>query len=387
MQGEVNAIYNLMEQWSIECVLLPVQGNEFLQQVLVVDTEGDAGPRYLLQNGSVPIPKVGWVFKCDGVRQIMNKKIREFLSPATSSDKVKHTLGARLERDMYFRLSDAWAIRQERIHERISESEGRDLVVGLSAFHYVASDGVEFMPERAEVLIKKQEVDEGNFGMLELVDVNDQSWKAEKEVADVESGVDRMRLSDFEKEEDAWNNVHANQARHQAVMRDREAEVAASAYQVKTCKQMDKSEGGLKLYARSDAGIELKVGEIIGLRYKEEGQNDLWRLASVRWVKSECESSLNFGVRFISDEAKPMAARGIKGAGEGGEFIRVLIVPELVQNKRELSLITPAAVYDLDSELLINNGKDLRTVRLMSLIETTNTFSRFRFEVIETTES
>ncbi len=389
MQGEVNVIYNLMEEWSVKCVLIPISRGESLRQVLIIDSAGDAGPRYLLKDGSIPMPKHGWVFKCDGVRQIMNKKIREFLSPTASTDGTKQGLRARLERDMYFRLSDAWAIRRERVHERTLESEQRDVVVGLSAFHFVASNGEAFSPERAEMLIKSSGEDEGGLSVsgLELVSEEDLSWKVEEEISDAEAGVAAVRVSDFREKVNAWDSsAYAGQA-HRLEMRDQQAEMTASAYQVRTCDQMDKSEGGLRLHARSDTGVELKVGEIIGLRYQCENQKDLWRLASVRWVKSKGENALDFGVRFISDEAKPMAARGIKGAGEGGEFIRVLIVSERVQNKRELSLLTPAAVYDLDSEVLINNGEELRTVKLTSLIETTNTFSRFRFEVVETAGS
>ena len=381
MQGEVNAIYNLMEQWSSECKLFPFQAGELPDNGLVVDMGADVGAYYLLKDGVRPAPENGWVFMCDGVRSIMNKKIRSFLAPVTTADKVKYSLSERLERDMYFRLSDGWANRRERLHERTEEQDHRGLVVGLSAYHYVMSDGADFEPEKVEVILKKKDSEEGNIAGLELVSEDDDSWKVEKEIASVESGIKRMRLSDFEDEKNVWEDIHANQARHQAVMQDRQAEVASTAYQERTCVQLDKSLGGLKLYAESSSGILLKSGELLGLNYCEATKK-IWRLASVRWVMSDGEGGINFGIRFIADNATPMASRGIKGAGEGGEYIRVLVATEMVQNKRELSLITPAAVYDLDSEVMLNNGKELRQVRLSHMIETTNTFSRFRFEVV-----
>ena len=380
MQGEVNTIYNLMEQWSSECKLMPFIPGDVPTNGLVIDVNEDIGAFHLLKEGGRPAPANGWLFVCDEVRNIMNKKIRSFLAPATAADKVKYSLGERLERDMYFRLSDGWANRRERAHTRTDEREDRGVVVGLSAYHYVTSDGADFEPEAVEVKLKKKDAESGNLAGLELVAEDDESWKVEKEIATVESGVKRMRLSDFEDQKDAWEDIHANQARHQAVMQDRQAEVAATAYTEKTCTQLDKSLGGLKLFADAASGIALKSGELLGLNYCEANKK-IWRLASVRWVMGD-NDGINFGIRFIADNAMPMASRGTKGAGEGGEYIRVLVVSETVQNKREFSLITPAAVYDLDSVVMLNNGKELRHVRLSHMIETTNTFSRFRFEVV-----
>lgn len=383
MQGEVNSIYNLMEHWSAECHLTPLPGDVLPQQSLILNWGDDEGPQYMMKDRVNEFSEHIWLIKCDGVRQIINKKIRGFLAPATSADKVKHTLSARLERDMYFRLSDAWAVRREREHERISENKERTLVVGLNAFHFHMSDGAEFSPERVEVSLKKHVITEGSGLRLELVASDDERWKWEREAAAVEAGMDRNRLSDFERAQDTWENIHANQARHQAIMRDQEAKVAAQAYRVKSCMQVDKSSGGLKLFANAESEIQLKAGEIIGLSFPRPGQKDFWRLASVRWVMSDGADSLNFGVKFISDDAKPMAARGVGGAGAGGEYIRTLIVPDVVHNRRELTLVAPAAVYDLDSEVVLNNGKELRTIRLVNLVETTNSFSRFKFDVVE----
>ena len=256
------------------------------------------------------------------------------------------------------------------------------VVIGLSACHFMVSGGAYFEPERVEAELKKESAEEGEVMALELVAEDEEAWKAEKEIADVESGVKRMRLSDFEREEDVWEDIHANQTRHQAIMQDRQAEVVATSYQETLCQQIDKSVGGLKLMVGAGANMQLKAGELLGLRYADKDDRDVWRLASVRWIMSESDGSISFGVRFITDNALPMAARGLAGAGEGGEYIRVLAITETVQNKQQLSLLTPAAVYDLDAEVMLNNGKELRHVRLTHMLETTNSFSRFRFEVV-----
>ena len=76
----------------------------------------------------------------------------------------------------------------------------------------------------------------------------------------------------------------------------------------------------------------------------------------------------------------------IEGVGKGGEYFRALHANSGTDPVIE-SLITPAAIYDIGSVMVINTGQELSYIRLTKLIETTNSFSQFAFEPTHPPES
>jgi hypothetical protein len=120
------------------------------------------------------------------------------------------------------------------------------------------------------------------------------------------------------------------------------------------------------------------VGDIVCYHLLDKpGQ---WELGEVRWMRDLRGSGVTMGIKKMADSAQHVAVRAVAGAGSGGEYFRALTIES---ESEGIHLITPGAIYDVATQLVLNWGDQLEYVRLTRMVETTSSFSRFEFEVID----
>jgi hypothetical protein len=92
---------------------------------------------------------------------------------------------------------------------------------------------------------------------------------------------------------------------------------------------------------------------------------------------------MELGIMNIANSAVPIAAKGLRGTGEGTDYFRGLLIPKQISVHQRRSLIVPSSVFDIDSVLSINMKRRLFYVRLRKLLLSTHSFNQFEFEVMD----
>jgi hypothetical protein len=103
----------------------------------------------------------------------------------------------------------------------------------------------------------------------------------------------------------------------------------------------------------------------------------------VRWMRTDAQEKLELGIGLLADDTLAVAARGIKGVGKDSEYFRSLLIPKLDPTQYPTTLITPAAVFDVDSVILVNTGTDVFYAQLTKLMDATNAFALFQFKIVD----
>lgn len=381
MHGEALSLYKEVDKWTAACRLTPMHGPQAHKGQLYVDLATDLPPRYAPPKLDIPAPQEARMIDISAMRGIINKRIQEIVTAAKSNPKGQSTLAERTQIYMYRRLAEAWGVRSERLSTRHRREMPMEIIAGISASHHFLAGSKRFTPEDDEIRIRREQ--SGKSGPeLSLLPAEHSPWVHENEAARLAKGVVKPRTSQFHSavdrdDKDIWVKVYSS-----AVHVEDDAS-AEPTFRVAICQQRDESKGGIAISCPRGHGIQVRVGEVLG--YKNGVDDRLWAIGTVRWIRTS-DNNLELGIRVLAEDAAAVAVKGLKGVGQGGEYFRALLIPNLDPRHYPTTLITPAAIYDIDSVILLNTGKDLVHVRLTKLLEATGSYARFQFVRIAASE-
>ncbi len=379
MQGEPARLYAELDRWAEACRLYPA-GGAIPKGAFYVDLAEDAPPAYALQ-GAAGGPGVRLLDVTSAVA-LAEERLGE-IQQAYRNEAGQLTLPGRRLRDMFQRVARAWALRPERLTVRCIHPGTVELVTGLRACHHFASGEARFAPEETEIQLRASA--QAAAGELSLLPEDATPWLAEQERQRIRTGIVRPRTSRFASpdardDKDIWIKVYSSGYQE---AREREAEEETARFQAVACRREDQGGGGLGLLCPGEAGLQLRVGELVA--YREQGPSGVgeWHIGCVRWLQAQGDGGLRLGIQTLAEDALAVATRGIKGVGQGGEYLRALILPRLDPTAYPTTLVTPTAVYDIDSVLLLNTGDRLLHARLTKLLDATDAFCRYQYQLVE----
>lgn len=376
MQGEAARLYKHLANWANYARLIsgPYQPGKIGK--FVIDLAAAAPPKYSSIASSPNPPRVARVID---VSRLLDH-LEELISARSDN---KATIAERIEQGMFRRVSRVWGARSERLSPRVATDVNAEIVFGLRHCHQLMSDSHVFRPEETEAaILKGVPTEEQNDAML-LMPSENQQWEKEGARNKVTSDLGQSRASNFDTEvdpRDIWKKVYSTSAQAEHYIDEHKNEVSAPEYTVSLGKQGSESTGGIDLACNTADGVSLRVGDAVGFRTPVPGADDIWELGSITWLRIINDGTVYVGIKRIAGDALPVASRGLVGVGEGSEYYRSLIVPKLDPEENPTSIITPAAVYDVDSRIFINTGEKVLHVRLTQMVDTTNSYSHFRFE-------
>jgi len=380
MQGEALQVFHELDKWTIHCHIRPLAAGISPNGNLYVDLDQDTPPQYAPIHKKMQPPADGRTMDISGILAALEHRMKELLISG-KGESGHLTLTGRKLRNMYKRLSDAWGLRIERLSERKQASIPVELVVGISAAHHFAGNGADFTPELSEIEVRKGKSGAKGQG-LHLAAENDAPWLHEDQAQRLATGIFQPRTSQFAadpaKPQDIWTKVYASQshAKHQKGGSD-------PAFESIVCQLMDQSRGGMAISCKKGHGVRLITGEVIAFKSEHApGAND-WSVGVVRWLRTSAKEKLQLGIRLLADDTAPVATRGVKGVGKDSEYFRSLLIPKLDPMQYPTTLITPAAVYDVDSVILVNTGTQTFYARLTKLVDASNAFSLFQFQIVD----
>lgn len=150
---------------------------------------------------------------------------------------------------------------------------------------------------------------------------------------------------------------------------------------------MDRSPGGYGLEWRNEIPVQVRAGELLGLR--EYGRNK-WSIGVVRWAH-QIKGATQLGIQIIAPHAIPVGLAAIHKTGGFAEYLRALQIPELRAVNQPPSLITNAISFHEHSKARlytqpqagVSNAGD-KSVQLTQRLFATGAFSQFGFRELTT---
>lgn len=389
MYGEVEKVKQIILEIASACRLLLVHPDHPLTGNLTIDLKRDSAPR--IWNGS-PIGEASSPRKLEitPLIALLDEKLKTIVEIRPSFDAETLTLedidakptpalrlSDRLTRDMIKRVLENLTLRKERGAARNAILGKIHLVLGLSSCHFHLSQEEAFTPELDEVRIHTgKSTSKGS--QLSLIPMDFQPWQSDDSEHRLEVGIAKPRTATFQEEPsalDLWHKVYASNAEGGLLAKENEIK---RLHALSTWTQKNVSPGGMCVFCQAKTTLPVRVGELLAYSNGESGK---WSLGLIRWLRVQENNVVEAGIMHLVDSAFPVAARSIKGTGQGSDYFRCLLVDADCM-KENNSIFLPTAVFDSGTELVINFGTRLHYLVLNEALLTTKSVSQFRYTVI-----
>ncbi|MEJ2509358.1 MAG: hypothetical protein P8009_07770 [Gammaproteobacteria bacterium] len=346
MAGEAAELYKVLEAWAGGCQMLPLGGlppnGEF-----VVDFAVDMAPRFVSRDLLVR-PVAGRILDISEPKAALESVVRQLLRRRGANGQGERIgLAERQRRDMFMRLSDAWAGNPSRHSPRHPRQAELQVAIGLNACHYQISAGAPFTPEMDALKIATSMRHPG-----------------------MAHGSARPR------EEETPHGSFA-QAYRDALEKDRRHQ-PRKPYEPQSCLQINQSGDGIGLRRPLGGAVPVSVGELAAYR-RAGASGTAWRIGVIRWLHAESEGALEMGVRNLANRAVAVGVKGLAGIGAGGGYFRGLLLPPMAAGSSQATLLTPASIFDVGSVLQVIDRRQLRRLQLTRIVLSTRAFNEFEF--------
>jgi cyclic-di-GMP-binding protein len=370
-QDDILVIWNTLDQWAGAVHFYPVDRGE--EKLLIVDPHTDSPPMYRrFYSGD---------FNAD-CRQLdtanLISQLKILTDPALSGD-------GPVSRNLLNHLILAWGVLTDRTFMRLEANARLALCIGLSTTHYFVSgelsfeqlvrgDGNAREPSNALFL-----VDDGRATSARSADAADaklaQPLTGKKPAGDVwdgaidaDHGPARVSLESID-----YHVRKGGRTQMTSSGTDREK------YQNFEVQMINMSPGGYRLEWPDQAPLQLKTGEIIGIR---EAHHASWSIGAIRWVRQEPDAGLHLGVELLSPAAVPYGARVLQKRGDvPSDYMRVLTLPEIKPLGQPMTLLTPAVSFREGQKVVLMRQGQESTVLLTRLVTQTAAYSQFEFQL------
>jgi len=381
MQGEAAKVYKLLAHWAWYAKFITT---EKMSQNggLLLDFALDAPPVYCNPQDDKTYPNSALMLDVSDLVKSAKIQMQKLKIQNETGGNSATTFSERANLSMFQRLAAAWDVPPHRKSRRDYSNNQISSMLGLSTCHKVMSNHEEFSPEEDEIGLNRNSLAQASI--LTLVPKEHTPWVEKAMEEDIATGVVTPRESHFDEvETDIWKKIRANKTARDAKKQENNQLKINGGESL----QINTGHGGYATSLTNKSGLSVRVGELIAeqstINEDDEEQSETnWRLGTVKWLKSNSPYKLTAGVSSLPGTAKPVAIKAISGTGEGSEYFRALILNEKQDADQHIrSLLAPAAVYDVDSVILVNLKNKLRHIRLTQLVESTALFARFRFEV------
>jgi hypothetical protein len=320
MQGEVATIMDFLAHFGDQAHLMPLAQISTTHGFFLVRTESDKPPKAMAQNATDTDARSDILLNTLDLARAMHQKIGKLESGETpASLGLPESAGNSAYLDLLRRLLRHWGIAPKRHFNRVPNQAGVDICAGLRAVHHFLSGEKPCFAAASE-----------------------ETQDAEITLQVATSAIDRSSQQTFSSSK--W--VIANE-----------------------------SAGGLALSKASEDPVQIRVGDLIGLK-PENGAS--WNVGVVRWVKSDSPEDLELGVQMLAPNATPVAVKPVIASADA-VFEMALLLPELPIVKQPATLLAPRGAYQGQREFQLDQEGQLSHVRATRLLEQTASFEQFQF--------
>ena len=345
MKDECLELYNLCGRWIGACSLFPL-GELSTRGEHVVDLADDFPPRYVtrdlqwqpLDGRLIDISEV-----ISRVEHDLQKLLKNHLDTTHAFELVD--LDERQKRDMLFRVLDSYRGKPVRQTRRFMLRGDIQFTMGINNCHFYLANKKQYTPNMDELKHTTNRV--------------------------------------HQKNEHAGNFA---QLYKQALEQDRAYKWFE--HPLENASQHNINPLGLALsfrISRHQRKQQINVGEIIAYRPTNK-TNQRWILGVANWIKrtdiSQDSLTYEIGIKNLARNAIPVAVRENNQQGLDNKYYRALLIPRHVSHQQLRSLIVPAQSFQLNSELILNMSRTIMHIKLIRMLNSSNAFTQFEFDVL-----
>lgn len=170
-------------------------------------------------------------------------------------------------------------------------------------------------------------------------------------------------------------------------LKSREKESYQGKHPVYKVPLIDRSLGGYGLEWRDEIPVQVRTGELLGL--KENGRNK-WTIGVVRWAH-QIKGATQLGIQILAPHAVAVGLAAVHKTGGFAEYLRALYIPELKAVNQSPSLVTNAISFHEFSKARLyfqhtsgNNSQGNHSVQLTNRLFATSAFGQFAYRELAT---
>lgn len=146
-----------------------------------------------------------------------------------------------------------------------------------------------------------------------------------------------------------------------------------------TFKTINESAGGYCLDWSGKHIPKIQVGELIGVQTAMSANQ--FGVGMVRWLRRTPLENLQVGVQMIAPNAMAVTAK--LESNKKHEPHDCLLLPEVGTSGQPTSFISPTYPFKLGNVLMVNEGENLREIKLTRLLEASGAISQFQFVYLD----
>ena len=208
----------------------------------------------------------------------------------------------------------------------------------------------------------------------------------------------QLKTNDAKKEDDPWGDTfdiagtmfdgrQRSTANIEMKIKSQEKDSYQGQHPIYTVPLMDRSPGGYGLEWRNEIPVQVRAGELVGLR--EYGRNK-WAIGVVRWAH-QIKGATQLGIQVLAPHAIPVGLAAVHKTGGHAEYLRALQIPELRAVNQPPSLITNAISFHEHNKARLYtqpqpnvNHEGDKSIQLTQRLFATGAFSQFGFRELVT---
>ncbi len=327
--------------------------------LLVVAPDGDEGPCYR----EFADLETHWL-------GIDTSRLAAMLQQQYELVETQPLVDRQLPPELLNHLAHTWSSALHRSHVRMDVSEQIEIALGMTAAHHFIGGEIEFnllvgIPNHSQLTLQ----DDNVFLRPKFSGTDKTNTRTGVNPHDVWSSPYEPRLGVMNVSLEILDAQMREQQQKAGVEKEREK------FHSQQVERINVSPGGLCITWPPNSNVQLRSGEIVGIREKTQRQ---WSIGIVRWVQLT-EVGPRLGIELLSPSAVPYGGRVINKAGDPGEYQRILVLPEIKQINQPTTLIAPRLPFRTGQKVsLMRNGKETR-VQLTRKINSTAAFNQFEF--------
>lgn len=275
-----------------------------------------------------------------------------------------------LDKSLVRQLIKLWSKAQKRAFVRTKLNFELRIAVGLRSIHKLISSGDE--PVKQET---RQE-DDGTWIETSFGEGSHLKISPHFSLMPMDSGSYNPRRSDFEEFGPNTRDFEDTRPAEQIWESESHKKIEPTTNVFKT---INESAGG---YCLDWSGMQIpkiQVGELIGVQTAMSANQ--FGVGMVRWMRRTPMESLQVGVQMIAPNAMAVTAR--QESDKKSEPHECLLLPEVGTSGQPTSFICHTYPFRLGNVLIVNEGENMREIKLTRLLEASGAISQFQFVYLD----
>jgi hypothetical protein len=280
----------------------------------------------------------------------------------------------KLDKGLIRQLIQLWSKAQKRAFVRTKLNFELHVAVGLRSIHKLITQGGD------SPRVEDKSIDDGTWIETAFAEGNNPKISSHFSLSPLDGGSYNPKRGDFE---DFGPNSRDFDAIEQPshIWENETTKPAEPA--TNTLKTLNESAGGYCLDWKGRHIPKIQVGELIGVQSAMSANQ--FGVGIVRWMRRSPEDTLQVGVQMVAPNAVAVNAR--LESNKSDESQECLLLPEVGTSGQPTSFICPSYPFKLGDLLVVNEGENLREIKLTRLMEASGAISQFQFAYLEQSES